>query len=183
MTLTAIDPKTALLIIDLQNGIVAYDTTPPSAQVVDKACELIAGFRRQGLPCVFVTVDGAAPGRSDVPRRASPNPDGWADLVPELNVRPDEHRVTKRTWGAFTGTGLDAHLKALGITQVVIAGIATSIGVESTARQAFELGYHVTLAIDAMGDMNADAHHNSLSRIFPRLSETGTVQAIIDKLP
>jgi nicotinamidase-related amidase len=183
MTISAIDPETALLIIDLQNSIVAFDTSPPSAQVVEKACVLIDAFRRRDLPRIFVTVNGAAPGRSDAPRRSGVNPDGWADPVPELNVQPDEHCVTKQTWGAFTGTGLEAHLKSLGVTQVVIAGIATSIGVESTARQAWELGFNVTLAIDAMADMNADAHHNSLSRIFPRLGETGSVQDIIDRLP
>ncbi len=62
--------------------------------------------------------------------------------------------MTKRTWGAFTNTGLDEHLKTLGITHIVIAGVATSIGVESTARQAHEHGFNVTLAIDAMTDMD-----------------------------
>ena len=87
--------------------------------------------------------------------------------------------MTKQTWGAFTNTGLNEHLKNLGVTQVVIAGVATSIGVESTARQAHELGYHVTLAIDAMMDLNPDAHANSTTRIFPRLGETGTTQEIV----
>jgi nicotinamidase-related amidase len=87
--------------------------------------------------------------------------------------------VTKRTWGAFTKTGLDEHLRKLGVTQVVIAGVATSIGVESTARHAHEQGFHVTLAIDAMTDMNLDAHTNSITRIFPRVGESGTTQEII----
>jgi len=73
-------------------------------------------------------------------------------------------------------------MKKLGVTQVVIAGIATSIGVESTARYAYELGFNVTLAVDAMTDMNLDAHINSVTRIFPRLGETGTTQEIIDLL-
>ena len=88
--------------------------------------------------------------------------------------------MTKKTWGAFTDTGLADTLKAQGVTQVVLCGVATSIGVESTARQAFELGFNVTLAIDAMTDLNADAHANSIARIFPRLGETGTAQEIID---
>jgi nicotinamidase-related amidase len=90
--------------------------------------------------------------------------------------------VTKRTWGAFTNTGLEKHLKDLGVTQVVIAGVATSIGVESTARHAHEYGFHVTLPIDAMTDMQADAHHHSTTRIFPRLGETGTTREIIELL-
>ncbi|WP_205187151.1 isochorismatase family protein, partial [Burkholderia sp. LMG 13014] len=93
--------------------------------------------------------------------------------------QPGDHLVTKKTWGAFTGTDLDAHLKAAGVTQIVLTGIATSIGVESTARQAHELGYNVTLAVDAMTDLNADAHVNSVERLFPRLGETGTTQDIV----
>jgi len=73
-------------------------------------------------------------------------------------------------------------LKALGVTQVVIAGVSTSVGAESTAREAYALGFNVTLATDAMTDMNADAHHNSVTRIFPKLGETGTTQEIIDLL-
>jgi len=61
----------------------------------------------------------------------------------------------------------------------VLTGIATSIGVESTARQAYESGWHVTLATDAMTDINADAHGNSLTRIFPKLGETGTTEEIL----
>lgn len=87
--------------------------------------------------------------------------------------------MTKRTWGAFTGTGLNEHLRSLGVTEVVIAGIATSAGVESTARQAHELGYNVALAVDAMTDRSAEAHTNSVTRIFPRLGETGVTQEII----
>ncbi len=87
--------------------------------------------------------------------------------------------MTKRTWGAFTKTDLEKYLKRLGVTQVVIAGIATSIGVESTARHAYEYGFNVTLAVDAMTDLSAEAHTNSITWIFPRLGETGTTQEII----
>jgi nicotinamidase-related amidase len=103
-------------------------------------------------------------------------------LVGELNARPEDHRVTKRTWGAFTNTDLEQHLKTFGVTQVVIVGVATSIGVESTARHAYELGFNVALAVDAMTDMSLDAHTNSITRICPRLGETGTTGQIIDVL-
>jgi len=88
--------------------------------------------------------------------------------------------VTKYTPGAFTNTGLEAHLRALGVTQVVIVGVATSNGVEVTARQAYELGFNVTLATDAMTDRSADAHTYSITRVFPRIGETGTTLEIID---
>jgi nicotinamidase-related amidase len=131
------------------------------------------------LPVVLVNVSGGAPGRAEQTRSTQGFPAGWTDLVPELNQQSTDHTVTKQTWGAFSNTGLNEHLKKLGVTQVVIAGVATSIGVESTARQAHEYGYHVTLAIDAMTDMNADAHENSTTRIFPRLGETGTTQEVV----
>ncbi|GAA3366521.1 hypothetical protein GCM10020366_70460 [Saccharopolyspora gregorii] len=88
--------------------------------------------------------------------------------------------VTKRNWGAFHGTDLDVQLRRRGVTQIVLGGIATSLGVESTARAAHEHGYHVTLATDAMTDLDAEAHRNSLERIFPRLGETGTTDEVVD---
>jgi nicotinamidase-related amidase len=182
MALTTLDPDTALIVIDLQKGIVAYPTVHPAAEVVKQASTLADAFRRHGLPIVLVNVDAGAPGRTEQARNLGDRPADWAELVPELNRQPSDHTVTKRTWGAFTGTDLDQYLKKLRVTQVVIVGVATSVGVESTARHAYENGYNITLAVDAMTDMNADAHHNSITRIFPKLGETGTTQEIIDLL-
>ena len=131
---------------------------------------------------MLINVDGGAPGRAEQSRRISEFPAGWTDLIPELNRQPGDHLVTKQTWGAFTGTDLETHLKRSGVTQVVIAGVATTAGVESTARHAHEIGFNVALAVDAMTDMSAEAHHNSITRIFPRLGETGTTRQIIDLL-
>jgi nicotinamidase-related amidase len=182
MTVTTIDPKAALVIIDLQQGLVSLPTVHPIGDVVKHAGVLADAFRRHRLPVVLVNVDAGAPGRTEQPRRTTEFPAGWTDLVPELNRQPQDHLVTKRTWGAFTNTDLETYLKSLGVTQVVISGVATSIGVESTARHAYELGFNVALAVDAMTDLNLDAHHNSITRIFPRLGETGTSQKIIDLL-
>ena len=184
MAVTTLDPKTALIVIDLQNGILGFPAAHPVEQIVRHASTLADAFRAHGLPVVLVTVAGAPAGRTERPRggaRQQP-PAGWADLAPDLNQQPEDHTVTKRTWEAFHDTGLDQHLQSLGVTQVVIAGVATSIGVESTARQAHEHGFNVTLAVDAMTDANPDAHTNSVTRIFPRLGETGTAQEIIDLL-
>lgn len=182
MAITAMDPNTALIVIDLQKGIVAVPTVHPADEIVKKAATLADAFRGRGLPVVLVTVAGGAPGRTEQAHPASERPADWAELVPGLNRQPSDHTVVKRTWGAFTNTDLEDHLRKLGVTQVVIAGIATSIGVESTARQAHELGFNVTLAVDAMTDRISEAHHNSLDRIFPRLGETGTTRDIIDSL-
>jgi nicotinamidase-related amidase len=182
VTVTILDPKTALIVIDLQKGIVSLPTVHPIAEVVTRASTLADAFRRHLLPVVLVNVDAGAPGRTEQARRTTAFPAGWTDLVPELKQQPQDHRVTKRTWGAFTNTGLEAHLKSLGVTQVVIVGVSTSAGVESTARHAYALGFNVVLAVDAMTDTNPDTHHNSVARIFPRLGETGTTQEIVDLL-
>lgn len=182
MAVTTLDPKTALVVIDLQKSIVSLHAVHPVDEVVRRAGALADAFRSHGLPVVLVNVAGGAPGRAEQTRSLAERPAGWLDLVPELNRQPEDHTVTKRTWGAFTNTDLEEHLKKLAITQVVIAGVATSVGVESTARHAYELGFNVTLAVDAMTDMNPLAHINSITRIFPRLGETGTTQEIIDLL-
>jgi nicotinamidase-related amidase len=183
MTVTSIDPRTALVVVDLQKGIVALPTAQPIGEVVANAAALADAFRRHGLPVVLVNVAGAAPGRTEVPRVMRDLPPGWTELIPELNRQPRDHLVTKHTPGAFTGTGLEAHLRELGVTQVAVAGVATSNGVEVTARQAFELGFNVTLAVDAMTDIRAEAHAYCLTQVFPRIGETGTTQEIIGLLP
>ncbi|MGA7810181.1 isochorismatase family protein [Bradyrhizobium sp.] len=182
MTITLIDQTPALIVIDLQKGIVSRPAAHPIGEVVKHASALADHFRQRDLPVVLVNVDAGAPGRTEQPPRVAAFPSGWTELVPELNQQSQDHLVTKHTWGAFTNTDLEAHLKERGVTQVVIAGVATSAGVESTARHAHELGFNVVLAIDAMTDTNPDAHDNSVRRIFPRLGETGTTGEIIDLL-
>ncbi len=179
MPVTTLDPKTALVVIDLQKGILSFPTAHPSADVLTKAAALADAFRRRGLPVVLVNVAGRAPGRTEVALNLSQLPPDWTELAPELNRQPQDHVVTKRTMGAFTGTDLEAHLKSLGVTQIVLAGIATSSGVESTARHAYELGFNVTLVVDAMTDMSREAHDNSVTRVFPKIGETGTTQDVI----
>lgn len=183
MAITTLDTNTALIVVDLQKGIMSAPVVHPMAGVVKQASLLTEAFRRHGLPVVLVNVGGGAPGRNEQPRPAGgPRPADWNELIPELNQQPSDHTVTKRTWGAFTHTDLEAYLKSKVVSQVVVIGIATSIGVESTARAAHELGFNVTLATDAMSDPNAEAHANSVTRIFPRLGETGLAQDIIGLL-
>jgi nicotinamidase-related amidase len=179
MTITKLDPNTALIVVDLQKGLLAYPTVQPIGEIIGRAGALADAFRRHGLPVVLVNVAGGAPGRTEQARPRGEFPPGWTDLVPELNQQPQDHLVTKRTWGAFANTGLEAHLKTRGVTQLVIAGVSTSIGVESTAREAYACGFNVTLAVDAMTDTNAEAHLNSITRIFPKLGETGATEEII----
>ena len=183
MPLSTLDANTGLIVIDLQKGIVDLPTVHPIADVVGHARLLADAFRTRGLPVVLVNVAGRAPGRTEQPGSTVARPEGWTDLVPELDRQPGDIVVTKRTWGAFANTGLEAGLKALDVTQVVIAGVSTGTGVEATARQAYELGFNVSLAIVAMPDMRAEGHDHSIRNVFPGLGETGTRREIIDLLP
>ena len=183
MALTTLDPNVALLVVDLQKGIIGLPVIHPIGEVVERTRVLIDAFRVRQLPVVLINVAGAAPGRTEQPPRArGPFSEGFTDFILELGQQPDDIVVTKRTWGAFASTDLDVRLKALGVTQVVVVGVATGTGVESTARQAYEAGFHVTLAVDAMTDMRPEAHAWSLRNVFPRLGETGTTDEIINLL-
>ncbi|GHO72054.1 hydrolase [Ktedonobacter sp. SOSP1-52] len=189
MTLTTIDKKAALIVVDLQKGVLNLPATHPVGQVVARSAELARAFRGREFPVVLVNVVGGAPGRTDASRAAQATgqsrptpPPQWADLADELDPQPGDHRITKNTWGAFHDTPLRAHLQELGVTQVFLTGVATSIGVESTARSAHEHGYHVVLVTDAMTDRDAYAHQNSVERIFPRLGETATTEEVIAML-
>jgi nicotinamidase-related amidase len=186
MALTALDRSSALVVIDLQNGIVGMPTQPHApSEVVARSVELAAAFRAAGLPVVLVRVtlrpDGsdAAPGRTEVRGGLGSPPPGWDEIVDALGGHPGDIVVTKRNWGAFHGTDLDLQLRRRGVTQVVLTGIATSAGVESTARAAHEHGYHVTVVIDAVADRDTDMHRHSVERIFPRLGETGTTAEVL----
>ena len=182
MAVTTIDSKTALIVVDLQKGIVSLPTIHPFGDVLERCCALIQAFRAEGLPVVLVNVAGSAPGRTEQPRRFATLPEGFSDLLPELHKQPSDLLVTKRTWGAFTNTDLESRLKERGVTQVVLGGVATGTGVDATARQAYEQGFHVTLAVDAMTDTRAESHDYSVSHVFPRLGETGTTDEIIELL-
>jgi nicotinamidase-related amidase len=182
MPLTTLDPKTALIVVDLQKGIINSPFIHPVAGVIERTCALLDAFRQRDLPVVLVNVAGGAPGRTEQPRRFSTLPEGFSDLIPELDRQASDIVVTKRTWGAFASTDLEARLKASGVTQAVVTGVATGTGVEATARQAYEQGFNVTLALDAMTDVRPEAHEYSLASVFPRLGETGSTQDILNLL-
>ena len=183
MPLTTLDPKTALIVIDLQKAIVGRPgLAHPVEGVVKNAATLAAAFRRHNLPVVLVNAGGRPSGRTEQQFQMTNLPPDWMELVPELGVQPSDIRVTKKTWGAFASTDIGHRLKDLGVTEVVVVGIATSAGVESTARQAYEAGYNVALALDAMTDMSPEAHDNSVKRIFPRIGETATTADIVSRL-
>jgi nicotinamidase-related amidase len=190
MPVTALDPKIALVVIDLQKGIVAYPTVHPTAGVVANAVRLAEAFRARKLPVVLVHVGWAADmadaikTRTDAKPPARPSGPGFFEYADELKANPaTDILIQKRQWGAFYGTDLDLQLRRRGVTNLVLCGVATSIGVESTARDAWERSYNLTFAVDAMTDLNADAHDRALKVIFPRIGELGTTGDILANLP
>ena len=184
MPATELDPRTALVVIDLQMGIVRYPTAHPVAEVIANAARLAAAFRAKWLPVVLVTV-GPSRDSGDAlrPRAQVVRPVQWseefAQLVPEMAPAPGDLRIHKRQPNAFFGTELDLQLRRRGVTGIVLTGIATSIGVDTTARAAHERGYNVTFAEDAITDLDAEAHDLEIRKVFPRLGEIDSTDAIL----
>jgi len=186
--ITAIDKNTALVLIDLQKGIVQMNVIHPIKDVLQKSAMLVDAFRKANLPIVAVNVIPTPSNtRNENPiaknaASAAAAMEGFADIVADIKTLPTDIFVTKRTWNAFYNTNLHDELKKRNITGIVLAGVATSIGVEGTARAASELGYNISFATDAMTDRVVEAHANSMQIIFPRIGELGTANDIIEKL-
>jgi nicotinamidase-related amidase len=190
MPVTELDPHTALVLIDLQQGIGAMAPADLIDPVADAAGRLAAGFRARGLPVVLVRVEFSAD-LGDFPRNRATAavpppatlPAGFAQILPAVGRRPEDLLVTKRQPGAFYGTDLDLQLRRRGVTGIVLGGVFTSIGVESTARAGYDHGYNITFAADAMADRNPAAHEHSVRTVFPRYGEVGDVASILRLLP
>jgi nicotinamidase-related amidase len=182
--ITTLDPNTALVVIDLQNATVKLPLAHPAGDIVANSVKLINAFRAAGKPVVLVNVNpvGAAwtkARKESNPVPAAPPAPDWFHLIPELGVQPSDILVTKHTWSAFYETALHEELQKRGVTQIVLTGISTSIGVEGTARAASERGYNIAFATDAMTDMVADAHDRSVRILFPRMGESGTTAEVL----
>jgi nicotinamidase-related amidase len=182
MSLTQVDSAVALIVIDLQNGVVGLETAQPMSAIVARSAQLARAFRERGLPVVLVNVTAAAPGRTDVQRPKRELPADWSELVPELERQPSDYIVSKQRVGAFIGTSLDEYLRQRGVTQVFLTGVASSQGVESTGRSAYDYGYNVVYVVDAMTDRSAEAHQYCVEKIFPRIGETETSENVLKLL-
>ena len=185
MPVTALDPRTALVVIDLQKGLSAFPTVHPFADIVSNTRRLADAFRQANLPVVLVTVALHPDGgdrlrtRTDAPQRSMPSRPDFSGVVPELAQAPGDLLVTKRQPSAFYGTELDLQLRRRQVTGIVLTGVATSIGVEATARAAHERAYNLTFAIDAITDLDPAAHEFVKAKMFPRLGEVDTTDAIL----
>lgn len=180
MPLTTIDPTPALIVVDLQKGIAPY----AAPDVIARNVSLVEAFRAKGHPVVLVNVVAGAPGRTDQSPEGGGReiPAEATELIPELGASQGDILVTKRTWGAFHGTDLHEQLQQRGVTQVFVTGVATSIGAETTARAAFEHGYHVVTVVDAMGDLTPEGHEAAVSLTFPRMSQVASTADVLAAL-
>lgn len=186
----SLDPRsTALILIDLQKGITRYSTAPHTApDVIANGLRLAERSRAAGATVILVRVAFAADGSdrlqtpTDSQSPAAPPAADWSDIVPELGPKAGDLVVTKRQWGAFYGTDLELHLRRRGIKTIVIGGISTNFGVESTARDAWERAFAMVFVEDAMSAMSGDAHAFAIANIFPRLGRVRSTAEVLNAL-
>ena len=178
--------KTALVVIDLQKGIVSMQTEPqPSKVVIDNTAKILTEVRKNKMPVFLVHVtpspdlkDALRP-ISETSYRMSKYDPSWSEFVPELKIQPSDFLITKHQWGAFYGTELDLQLRRRGIDTIILCGISTNFGVESTARFAYEYGFNQIFVSDAMAARSKEEHENSLKFIFPRLGLIRTTNEVL----
>ncbi len=187
MNLTVNAKETALVLIDLEQGIVARDLAPHSAKdVVARCAKLSEALRKAGGTVIYVHVllDEIAQGAADKPmqRPSTPLPPAASELVPEAGFQPGDVLITKRGRDASHATNLDQALRRRGIKTVILSGIATNFGVESTARSAQEYGYELIFAEDAMSSMSAEMHEFSTTKMFPTMGRVRQSAEIISAL-
>jgi nicotinamidase-related amidase len=179
---------TALVLIDLQRGIMSMPVAPhTAADVLARGARLAAAFRAAAAPVVLVRVSFSPHGAEALmqPRDSTPptaRQAGWDELAAELGSSDRDIVITKHQWGAFYGTALDLHLRRRGIRTIVLGGIATNFGVESTARDAFERGFALVFAEDAMAGVTGEAHAFAVQTIFPRIGRVRSTQTVLDAL-
>ena len=186
--MTPLDSRsTALILIDLQQGIIERPLAPHSGPDVLAAGRTLAErFRATGAPVVLVRVTfaddyaDAPPSNVDSPMQRPPGgmPEAWSRLADGLAAPSDIH-VVKRQWGALHGTDLDLQLRRRGVRTVVVGGIATNFGVESTVRAAWEHGYDVVIPEDACATMSPEMHEFAFQHIFPRIARVTTSAEIV----
>jgi nicotinamidase-related amidase len=190
MDLTLIPARTALVVIDLQRGIAGAPSAPhPASDVVAHTAALAVALRAAGGIVVLVHgtrsadgKDGLHPQTDTLLWQPGPRVADWAEIVPELGPVPGDLVITKRQWGAFYGTDLDLQLRRRGIDVILLTGIATNIGVETTARDAFERGYEQVFVEDAMAARNPDEHANTVRTLFSRIGRVRSTAEVLAAL-
>ena len=182
--------STALVVIDLQKGIAAAGRqfAPYSMEsVVQNAAALADAFRQNGMRVFLVHVAASKEERlgvivdEQIGTAGTPQKD-WADIIPQVGPKDSDIIITKKQWGAFYGTDLELQLRRRGIKTIVLCGISTNHGVESTARFAYEYGFNQIFAEDAMTSMSAEAHNAAIAAVFRRMGRVRKTAEILESL-
>lgn len=180
--------KTALVVIDLQVGIVNREASPFTCrEVVQNTSKLVNAFTEKGAFVVLVkvsSVDGKDMLKPYTDSKHNPMqlPEGWDSIVPELINVKNAYVITKRQWGAFYGTDLDLQLRRRGIDTIILCGVSTSIGVDTTAREAFQHSYNQIFSTNAMTALTKEEHDYVCKYIFPKIGKLRTTEEIISLL-
>jgi nicotinamidase-related amidase len=191
-----LDPtRTALVAIDIMKRVFSWESHPhPVQEVVTRTARLADAFRRAGGFVVFVRVAFSSdekdaldpvtdpPSPLLLPRALAQEPEDWSDILPELGSHPTDHLITKHQWGAFFGTDLDLQLRRRKIDTIVLCGISTNIGVETTAREAYQHGYNQIFATDAMNAYSDEEHQHTCTYILPRMGRIRSTDEIVAAL-
>lgn len=187
--ITKIDDRIALILIDLQKGTTAGIPKETLKIVVENSNRLANGFRKAGQPVVIVHVNPIGEMFTKIRTEEFHNRQGeqqpppeFTELLSEVTVEEQDILITKKVWNAFFDTGLHQRLDQKGVSQIILGGVSTSMGVEGTARAAAERGYNIVFAIDAMADRVASSQQNSFTNIFPYLGELGTTGEILSRI-
>lgn len=177
--------KTALVLIDLQKGILSMETQPNSTDfVVENAVKMIKQFRKNDGFIAFVRVkfydgrDALSPRLAEQPLPGKPRKD-FSDFPTAFNVTDDDYIVNKRGFSAFFGTDLDLQLRRRGIENIILGGISTHIGVDTTARDAYQYGYEQYFVTDMMSAPRIELHNFSIDNSFPIMGKVITLESLI----
>ncbi|GAA1246520.1 nicotinamidase-related amidase [Microbacterium phyllosphaerae] len=170
---------TALVVVDVQAGTLPNARAVSAENLVSHVGSLVEAFRGSGRPVAFVVSTGTASGVTDHGPGGRVWPEGFAELAPGIDDRGDEPVHPRAGWSAFAGTSLLDDLTAAQITDIVVVGLATTFGVESTARDAADLGFSVVVVSDAVSDPDPSGHERSLTRVFPALGRVRTTAEVL----
>lgn len=180
--------RTALVLIDLQKGIIAREAKPYSSKtVLENSKKLLQKFRANGMPVFLVHVSLTpetslkVKADSSISRSGELPPD-WTEFAPEVSPQETDVIITKKQWGAFYGTDLELQLRRRGIDTIVLGGIATTYGVESTGRFAYEYGFQQIFVEDAMSDLSEESHKIAIEYVFKRMGRVRKTDDVLKEL-
>lgn len=199
-TITLPAATTAVVVVDMQNDNLMPDGAFASTGAADHATEqnvvvnvraVLDAARAAGSPVFhnrIVVYPQRPVGGANAPIFNMLGPESlkvgsWgAEIVDGLDVRDDEIVLDRMRMSAFHGTSLDAMLRNLGITDVVVVGVWTNMAVEHTVRDAADLGYRATIVSDATSSINADWHAAALGYALQNIATIADTKQVAGAL-